>query len=571
MPNAQAPRIECPGRQQEKEHLLIRELSISSLLAAVLVSRGIDTPELAHEYLYPSLDSLGDPKLLPDYQGAVDEILGAKERGDLIFIHGDYDVDGVTSTSIFQRFLKIIGCNVHAHVPHRMKEGYGIHHSAVVKAHEAGAKLLLTCDCGISAHDRIEAAIEMGMKVVVTDHHEVGEELPKAQAVINPHRLDSKYPYQHLCGAGVVFRLCEGIAHQLNMPVDKYRKNFIDLAVLGTVADCMPLDGENRAIVKCGLPFLTETQKKGLQALIEVSGLKDVGQITSRHVGFQLGPRLNATGRIDDSSHALQLLLSKDIEESYQLAQMIDSINTERRERQNLLIAQALDSLKDKDLSDVYAIVIASEEWHPGIIGLAASRLVETYHRPSYVMSVDPSADLIKGSARSIPGFSVGDSIRALSHILSGGGHAAAAGFSSKVERLGEIIEGLEAYAASHLTKEDLIPQIEVDAEIRPEESSLSIAKSLDMLEPTGIANRSPVFVARNVRFSQISEVKNNTYKFRLTHGKNNINAVKFRLLERPEWLVPNLEADVSLQLSVNSYKGNEKVEWTVREIAPLN
>lgn len=260
-------------RDREAEGNLQRELGIPSLLAAVLVRRGFHEPAAADRFLNPRLDQLHDPRKLPDYEAAKNAILGAKERDELIFVHGDYDVDGVTSAAIFHRFLSRIGCRVHTHVPHRMREGYGIHLSAVEEAKTLGAKLFLTCDCGVGAHEQVEAAKEAGMAVVVTDHHSVGAELPAAEAVINPHRIDSVYPFSELSGAGVVFKLCEGLSREIGLDVANYHRAYLDLAALGTIADVMPLEDENRIIARFGLERLTETKKVGLRALMREASI----------------------------------------------------------------------------------------------------------------------------------------------------------------------------------------------------------------------------------------------------------------------------------------------------------
>ena len=261
-----------PARDSAGELILERELGVSSLLACVLLARGYRDPGAADRYLHPNLSHLSDPRLLPDFDKACVAILGARERKETIFIHGDYDVDGVTSAALLTRFLKSLGCSVITHVPHRMKEGYGIHLNAVDAAQEAGAKLFLTCDCGSTAHTQVARARAAGMAVVVTDHHLMNEDLPKADAVVNPHRSDSEYPFRELCGVGVVFRLCEGITAEMGHNVANFQRAFLDLAAIGTVADVMPLVGENRVITKCGLERIPDTKKLGLQALLREAG-----------------------------------------------------------------------------------------------------------------------------------------------------------------------------------------------------------------------------------------------------------------------------------------------------------
>jgi single-stranded-DNA-specific exonuclease len=308
MPTLAGPRKRwiVADRKPEAEQAIRERLGTRPLLGAVLAARGFGADETTEAFLDPGLERLHEPRLLPDFEPAMREILGAKERGETIFVHGDYDVDGISSTALFSRFLTAIECKVITHVPHRTREGYGIHASAVDAAAASGAKLFLTCDCGVSAFEQVDRAKEAGMRVVVTDHHTIGATLPRAEAVVNPHRSDSDYPFQDLSGSGVVLKLCAGIAEALGLPLEKFYRAYLDLAVLGTVADVMPLLGENRVIAKHGLKSLGETKKEGLKALIAEAGLADrAGEgFRARDIGFGLGPRLNAAGRIDDARAA---------------------------------------------------------------------------------------------------------------------------------------------------------------------------------------------------------------------------------------------------------------------------
>ena len=387
-------------------------------MAALLVQRGYSEPEAAHKFLHPKLDDMHDPALLPDYEAAKTEILGAKERNELIFVHGDYDVDGVTSASIFHRFLKTIGCDVQTHVPHRMKEGYGIHLSAVDAAKAAGAKLFLTCDCGSSALEQIDAAREAGMRVVVTDHHTIGAESPNAHAFVNPHRADSKYPWAELSGAGVVFKLCSGITKEIGYEPAQFYRAFLDLAALGTIADVMPLVDENRIIAKFGLERLTESKKIGIKALKQVTNTE--GPVSAYHVGFVLGPRLNAAGRIDDAALALQLLLEVDELKAMELAQQIEVINGERRAEQQRILEEAIRMVEEKGLQDKNLIMVGHESWHSGVVGIVAGRLVEMFRRPVFVAALGADGKA-KASGRSVEKVNLADALRANMDLLIGG------------------------------------------------------------------------------------------------------------------------------------------------------
>ncbi|HEY0866260.1 MAG TPA: single-stranded-DNA-specific exonuclease RecJ, partial [Fimbriimonas sp.] len=429
-------------RNREAEARLVKELGISSLVAAVLAQRGITEPADADRFLHPRLDDLHSPASLPDYQSAISAILGAKERKELIYVHGDYDVDGITSASIFTRFLRAIGCEVKVHVPHRMKEGYGIHLTAVDDAISAGAKLFLTCDCGSGALEQIEKAREAGMTVVVTDHHSIGECFPNAHAFVNPHRTDSNYPFAELSGAGVAFKICEGITQEIGFKLDSFYRAYLDLAALGTIADVMPLRGENRIIARFGLERLADTKKAGLQALKEVAGLEAGKPVRAYHVGFVLGPRLNATGRIDDAATALKLLMTTDANEARSLALQIEQFNIARRAEQDRIIEEAVQMVVETQSHLKNVIVVSNPGWHTGLVGIVAGRLVDMFHRPVFVLN-EGEDGRCKGSARTIPGFDLADAIRSFPDLMEGGGHAMAAGCSFPLQNLSDVQQSL--------------------------------------------------------------------------------------------------------------------------------
>jgi len=564
-----AVRIFSAPRDRAQEAVLQRELGVPPAVAAVLVRRGFGNPADAEKFLNPRMEDLGDPRLLPDYDIAEKEILGARERKEKIFIHGDYDADGVTSAALFARFLEKIDCDVDVHVPHRMKEGYGIHMSAVERAREAGAKLFLTCDCGISAHEQVAAAREAGMRVVVTDHHTVGPTLPDAQAVINPHRSDSLYPFRELCGAGVVFRLCEGLARTIDpKSVKSFHKHFLDLATVGTVADVMPLLGENRIIVRHGLQELARTKRQGLIALKNICELGDKAVIKAGHIGFQIGPRLNATGRIDDAIRSLNLLLTRDDAEAKKLAEEIDAINTERQAQQREMVEQAVAQVLEMNLDDRFAIVVGNPEWHAGIVGLVASRLVETFRRPAFAYTVDSEGN-IKGSARSIPGFHLADAIRAHGEIMGGGGHAMAAGFNAPYENAHLVAEALNAYAGQHLTAEDFQPIVEVDAEVESHEITFREIEALAMLEPFGTANPTPTFCTRGCVIFEMVPTRNGSQKLRISANNGPALTGFYGIPEPPEWYAPRMSADVIFIPELNEWQGVSTVQWKIRHIEP--
>lgn len=547
------------------EQRLERELGISSLVAAILVQRGYAEPAAAHRFLNPDLADLYDPALLPDYEPARNEILGAKERGETIFVHGDYDVDGVTSAAILDRFLRKIGCSVVTHVPHRMKEGYGIHASAVEAATAAGAKLFLTCDCGISAFEQVAAAREAGLRVVVTDHHAVHDELPDAHAVINPHRKDSQYPWPELSGAGVVLKLCAGLTAEIGMPVDKFYWNFLDLAALGTIADVMPLVDENRIIARHGLERLTESKKAGIAALKRVVELD--GPVTAYHVGFVLGPRLNAAGRIDDAALALDLLLESDETRAMDLARQIDKINGERKAEQDRIVEEAVRMVTEKGHDEKNVILVGHESWHPGIVGIVASRLVEIFGRPAFVATRGEDGRG-KASGRSIPKFNLAESLQALSPLLQGGGHAMAAGCSFDYDGIDAIAEALHEYAGQFLTEEDF-RRIEMsDFEVEASEVSFASVQQMAALEPFGCGNRTPVFTARGLTIVGVKPTKTPEHaQVSLRSGSGPvIRAIGFGLGARLAEVTPGAAADILFRACLEDWNGTTSLKWHVRD-----
>ena len=548
---------------------LVKELGIHRLTAKILVQRGLTSPAQADKFLNPSLDDLGEPELLPDYHKAVKELLHAKETGELIFVHGDYDVDGVTSAAILDRFLKKIGCNVHTHVPHRTKEGYGINMNLVHEAKERGAKLFLTCDCGIGSHDQVEMALSHGMRVVVTDHHELKDTMPNAHAVVNPHRSDNKYPFPALSGAGVVFRLCEGIAKELDPnSVASYRRNYLDLAALGTIADVMPLIDDNRIIAKFGLERLTESKKKGIVALKEISEIK--GKVASYDVGFKLGPRLNAAGRIDDAALALQLLLSEDEADAMKLAKELDRHNTDRRAVQDQMIEEAI-ALVESMPALPNALLIFKENWHPGVVGIVAGKLKEKFNRPAFVGCIEPESGKGKASGRSIPGLNLAAMIQNYPLIVTGGGHAMAAGIAFELSDVDVINKAFNQYVAQLLKPEDFIPTLELTADIENEEIDYAMLEELEKLQPFGMANPRPTFFASGVRLTSIRAIGDGSHAtVSLTTGGNrSYRGIAFGMWNTFNTLDQGAEVEFVFEPQINDFQGKQSIQWKISDVRP--
>lgn len=556
------------ARNPDAEARLQKELGITPLVAALLVARGFCEPADAHEMLHPSLSNLHDPTLLPDYIPARDAILGARERKETIFIHGDYDVDGVTSAALLSRFLTKIGCNVVTHVPHRMKEGYGIHSSAVDAAAASGAKLFLTCDCGGAAHEQVDRAREAGMNVVVTDHHLMAGELPKADAVVNPHRSDSVYPFSELSGVGVAFKLCEGLCGELGLEKSHYYRAYLDLAALGTIADVMPLVGENRIIARFGLQQLGETKKVGLIAMKAEAKIEPGTALKSYHVGFVLGPRLNAAGRVDDAALALKLLLTSDEREASKLAAEIESKNQHRRDEQQRILGEAVELVQEQGAHEKNVIVIAKKGWHTGVIGIVAGRLVELFRRPTIVLSVDDHG-FCKGSARSIPKFHLADAILAHPELLTGGGHAMAAGCAFPESNLALVVNALHAYAGERLTPEDFVPVMMADAEVKVSEVTRQAVEQMAQLEPFGCANPEPVFIARDMTLAEVVPTRKPEHVRTLLRSANGgVSAMGFNMGERITTAMIGNKIDVAFQPMLDEWRGTVNLKWRIQDLA---
>ncbi|MFM9873532.1 MAG: single-stranded-DNA-specific exonuclease RecJ [Fimbriimonadaceae bacterium] len=546
---------------------LQKVLGLEPIVARLLVQRGLMTPADADKFLNPTLDHLSDPELLPDFQAARNALMNAREQGHKIYIHGDYDVDGVTSAAILYRFLERTGFIVEGHVPHREREGYGIHPDTIRRAHASGANLILTCDCGSSSHDQLAAAYELGMKVVVTDHHESPEILPKAEAVVNPKRRDYSGPATEMAGAGIAFLLCLGMCEELGIEKPVFYRHFLDLAVMGTVADVMPLRDNNRVVAKFGLAALQSTQKKGVRALLRVSNLDDpTAKLTTRHIGYQLGPRINAVGRIDDADVAFRLLTTNDQTEATELATFLDRKNQERRDLQDDLIQEAFAKIVADGLDRKSAIVVAGEGWQKGIVGIVAGKVVEKFRRPSFVLGIH--GDIASGSARSIPAFNLYDAIEASrEHLIKGGGHAAAAGVSLQVGALLGFADAIDTYASERLTEEDFLPRIRIDQEVNLPTTSLSLAKAIASLEPFGEANPEPSFVMRGVRLATCTPTRNPIHcRVTLQDGDEQRFAMAFGLGELFAEVKLQTKLDVVCNLEEDTFNGNTRLKMVVRD-----
>ena len=486
----------CDSPDADKIKGLADRLRISPILAMVLVSRGIDDVKEAERFLYPQLSHLADPLLMPDMGVSVDRIIRALDSGERICIYGDYDVDGITSVSFLMKVLSAAGADVTYYIPGRLEEGYGLNEMSVREIHDTGVSLIITVDCGTSSHEEIELCGSLGMDVIVTDHHQCPQKLPPALGVINPKRSDNRYPFSEFAGVGVAYNLCRALEARLwgggnySLPPGKsLSDSMLDLVALGTVADIVPLTGENRVLASLGLKRMAVTENIGLRALIKVAGLQD-GPISSGQVAFALAPRLNAAGRLADAKNAVRLLLSRDEKTALQLAKELDERNRERQRVENRILDGAL-KMAEKRKGDSI-LVLASEGWHPGVIGIAASKMVERYNKPAVLFSID--GDEARGSARGVPGLDLYELLSRCRHYYkSFGGHKQAAGLTMETGCLEDFAREVNTAAADALKGLEAKPVIWADGDLTGVRVTVEDAKSLKLLEPFGCGNATPL------------------------------------------------------------------------------
>jgi single-stranded-DNA-specific exonuclease len=547
-------------------------LQLPAPLCRLLLRRGYGDPARAKQYLKPRLEQLHDPFQLVDMDAAVSRLERALTAGETILVHGDYDVDGICAAALCTRVLRRLGGRVEPFVPHRRRDGYDLSQAGVRAAAQAGATLILTGDCGIVAHDAIESANQMGIEVIVTDHHTPGPQLPPARAVVNPNRSDSSYPNRALAGAGVAFKLCQALwARRGFAAADLWL--YLDLVAVATIADLAPLTGENRVITKYGLRLLAQSPNPGMRALLGTAGLEGLEQVGAGQVSHVLAPRINAVGRMSEASKGVRLLLEDNDALAQVLAQTLESENRTRQAVDRETLAQALDTLETTfDPGTDHSIVLAGRGWHPGVIGIVASRIVERLHRPTILFALEPDAALARGSARSIPGFDLYEAVKACGHYLERyGGHRYAAGMDIRPERIEAFQAAFEAEARRRLGPDDLVPELDYDLELPFSEASLALTRLLRHFGPFGVGNPGPVFVTRNVRAAGTPrEVGEGHVKLELVHNGSRLTAIGFGLAERVRALdLAGAPLDIAFQLQENYWNGQVELQARLLDLRP--
>jgi single-stranded-DNA-specific exonuclease len=541
-------------------------LGVSEIIARLLINRGLTTPDLAKNFLNKSIDSLHDPMLMPDMEKAVARIEAAIRNKERITIFGDYDVDGVTSTAILYRYLTSRGATVGYYIPSRTEEGYGVSLAAIEHIVGDGTSLIITVDSGITATPEIEYATTKGLDVVVTDHHECQPELPAACAVVNPKRPDSRYPFKELAGVGVVFKLICAMEGRENLQSSIDR--FSELTAFGTIADVMPLTGENRVLVSLGIKRIEYTNDAGLRALIANSG---VGQkrLTAGTIGYTLAPRVNAAGRLGCADMAVELFLTQDRNRAEGAARDLCDTNRQRQEEENkiLLEAQAL-LAADPDFAKRKVIILAKQGWHHGIIGIVASRLTDIYHLPCVMISFDEEGGG-KGSCRSIPAFNIYDALGTCSSLLEKfGGHALAAGLSLRSENFDAFKNALWAIADERLTEEDLVSRLSIDCEIAAADITPSTVHDVSYLEPYGMGNPAPVFLCRELTLSEIVPMSGDKHlRLTLMGAGQRLTCFMFGSSSADMPFSVGERIDICCTLDLSTYRGVQSVQVVVKDI----
>lgn len=553
--------IELDNEKIKNVEKIKNEYGISNLLAKILVNRNLTKNEDIDLFLKPTRHDFHNPYLMPDMALAVDRIIKAINNKEKILIYGDYDVDGITSITVVKNFLLERGANVTQYIPNRLNEGYGLNKDAIKKISEDGVNLIITVDCGISGIEEVDYANSLGLEVIVTDHHEVGEILPNAIAVVDAKRKDNTYPFRELAGVGVGFKLIQAIAQRLELEEKEYLK-YLDIVCIGTISDIVPLVDENRVIAKLGLKLVEVTKNVGLKALLEASGYKKVDSFT---VSFGLAPRINACGRIGKEKEALNLFLTQDENEAKEIALRLNEYNKERQDIEKNIYEDAVNKI-EKSETNKQVLVLGSEDWHHGVIGIVASKITDLYFKPSILICFEE--DEGKGSGRSVPGFDLHEALMNCNTYLEKfGGHSMAVGVTLKKENFEKFKEEFEKYAQNSNIY-DIIPIIKIDEEITLEDINIKAVEELNMLEPFGEANKMPLFMYKNLKIHSIRTLSEGKH-IKLTLKDNNfyIDSIGFNLGHFAEEYQIGDKVDIVGSLEINRFKGRESVQINLKDI----
>ncbi len=541
---------------------LERDAGVSPLLGVLLAQRGITDPEEAIHFLRPELSQLHDPYLMLGMRKTVDRIRQAISQQEKLLLYGDYDVDGTVSIVLLRSVIHLAGGQADFHVPHRVREGYGMRVEVIERAAAAGVRLIITADNGIRETDVVNRANELGVDVIITDHHLPTKSLPSALAVLNPNQPDCGYPDKNLCGAGVVFKLAQALLGELGWEPakrDRVLTSMLKMVAIATIADMVPLKGENRVFAKLGLEGLRSPQNLGLKALIGVSGLSVNKKLGAGDVGFRIGPRINAAGRLDDARAVIDLFAAQDEQEVARLAGHLDLLNSRRQSIEESIVNKCLDQLGDvAGPEETPFLVVDGEDWHAGVIGIVASRIVERFHRPVLVLSRDPGSGLATGSGRSIPPFHLLEALESTADLFKRfGGHRQAAGCTLSGDRIPELRKRLNEHARGVLTADDFVPVLSLDQEISLGDVNEPTLAELRRLAPFGLGNPTPKFSVRSAMLLGEPEIlKVRHVKMRIGTADAALSAVAWRMAEHINGIGAGASLDVAFSIERDDYRG---------------
>jgi single-stranded-DNA-specific exonuclease len=555
------------------------QLGIGPVAARVLYGRGYRDPAVARLFLHPSLDNLHDPLTMLGMPQAVERLRAAIRAGEKILIYGDYDVDGTTSVVVLKKAIELAGGAAFFHVPDRFTEGYGMRAEVVERASAEGVSLIVSVDTGIRAGEVVRRAATLGIDVIVTDHHLPEAELPPALAVLNPNQPGCCYPEKNLCGVGVAFKLAQGLLQTVGWPAEKLRRvlqSFLKLVAIGTVADVVPLTGENRIIVKHGLDGLTVVKNEGLRALFKVAGLTEGSAPTAGQVSFQVAPRINAAGRMATATGVIELLLTADPARARVLAEELDALNTERQRTEAQIVQSILEECTETPVTEQQAaLVFAGAGWHRGVLGIVAARLVERFHRPTFVLGHSPEDGVAQGSGRSIPVFHLLDALESMPELFAKfGGHFHAAGLTMPSGRVDEFRDKLNTYAGARLGPHDFVPSLQVDAAVDLDELNEQTAAETLSLQPFGAGNPRPLLIARGVEIAgEPVWMKEKHVRFPVRQNGKTVRMKAWNFADRAAELVAGAKIDLVFELEEDAYslaRGYPGWSATLRDLKRL-
>ncbi len=548
---------------ENKVRKLQEKYKLNNLLATILVNRGIDDEEKIRQFLEPTRQDFYNPYLMKDMEIAVERIIKAIKNQEKVIIYGDYDVDGITSTTVLKKFLKDLGLEVSYYIPNRLNEGYGLNKTAIEKIVNEGYSLMITVDCGISGIEEIDYANSLGLEVIVTDHHEPGEFLPNALAVVDNKRKDSTYPFRDLAGVGVAFKLCQAIGMKLGLKEETYLK-YLDIVCVGTISDIVPLVDENRVITKLGLLLVRQTRNMGLKSIINSSGYS---KIDSNTISFGVAPRINACGRMGKAEEALELLLSTDIYKVNELTKKLNEHNKERQEIEKSIYESAIEKIEKEHIDKNRTIVVGGEGWHHGVIGIVSSKITDMYFKPSILLSFEEDGTG-KGSGRSIPGFDLHKALTKCQDSLEKfGGHSMAVGVTIRKEKLEDFRQEFEKIAEEEKI-EDIVPVLNVDAKIDLNSVDKEMIESLKQLEPFGEANKMPIFAFKNLKIDSIRALSEGKHlKLTLKEDNRIINAIGFNMGNLAEEYRIGDKIDLAGVLEINTFNGVDNLQINIKDV----